>query len=208
MSDTQEQFIISIMSRDRVGIVHEISNAVSQLNGNLADVRQTLMCGYFTMILLASFPPEVTQRTIERKLAEVDARSETPIVAAVKKLDATDLRPSADFPENSYVLTARGPDRIGFVATVSNFCKEHNINILDLSTTASDQEYLMILIIDLSQAASITQVRQDLKQFTQETGLQMVLQHRDIFRAVNEINLPARAGGNISLIQFDSHIGG
>jgi len=201
MSNSQAQYIISIMSRDRVGIIYEVSNAISELDGNLADVRQSLLCGYFTMILLASFPPTVTHRMIERKLAEVDARSDTPIVSAVKNVDPSDLRIGADYPENSYVLTARGADRIGFVATVANFCKEHNINIVDLSTTVSDGEYLMILVIDLSQAQAITRVRQDLTQFAQENDLRIVLQHRDIFRAVNEINLPLRESKRMLLTQ-------
>jgi len=33
-----------------------------------ADVRQSVLCGYFTMILLASFPAGVTRRDIERKI--------------------------------------------------------------------------------------------------------------------------------------------
>ena len=190
MSDTQEQFVISIMSRDRVGIVYEISKALSELNGNIADIRQSVLCGYFTMILLVSFPSKVTQRAIERKLAEVDAHSETAIDTVVKKIKEASPVSPIPIPENAYVLTATGVDRIGFVATVSSFCVKHNINIFDLSTTVSGNDYVMILIVDLHQCASINDVRRDLHQFSEETGLRLVLQHHDIFRAVNEINLP------------------
>jgi glycine cleavage system transcriptional repressor len=190
MSETQAQYVISIMSRDRVGIVHEVSTAISQLNGNIADIRQSVMCGYFTMILLVTFPARVTQRAIERKLAEVDAHSETAIDAAVKKVEDQDQAICSPDPENAYVLTATGPDRVGFVATVTAFCVKHEINILDLSTTTANGDYVMILIIDLNHCVSIGEVRRDLLQFSQETGLKVVLQHYDIFRAVNEINLP------------------
>lgn len=192
MNETQEQFVISIMSRDRVGIVYEVSKAISELGGNIADIRQSVLCGYFTMILLASFPAKVTQRSIERKLAEVDAASETAIDAAVKKVEAAALTSYSPDPENAYVLTASGADKIGFVATVTSLCVRHNINILDLSTTVSDGAYVMILVIDLNHCASISEVRRDIQQFSQETGLKIVLQHYDIFRAVNEINLPIR----------------
>ena len=137
MTETSEEFVISIMSLDRIGIVHEVSKAISELSGNIADIRQSVLCGYFTMILLAAFPPTVTQRDIERKLAEVDARSETAIDAAVKKVEAT--RAAEDpRPENAYVLTATGADQIGFVAMVTSFCVARDINILDLSTTAAN----------------------------------------------------------------------
>lgn len=190
MSATQEEYVISIMSRDRVGIIAEVSAAIRDLNGNIADVRQSVMCGYFTMILLASFPEGVSQRDIERKLSEVDAGSETPIDATVKKVDDPALVNSAPIPENAYVLTATGPDRVGFVATVASFCVRNNINILDLSTTASAGNYIMSLVVDLNRCASIRDVRQDLARFSAESGLKVVLQHYDIFRAVNEINMP------------------
>ena len=191
MSKAQAQFVISITSRDRVGIVYEISKAISELNGNIADVRQSVLCGYFTMILLASFPAKVTERSIERKLAEVDAHSETAIQAMVKRMDSSELPGPVSAPENVYVLTASGKDKIGFVATVALFCVHHQINILDLSTTVADGAYIMILMVDLSQCESISAVRKDLQVFGQQAGLTVVLQHYDIFKAVNEINLPA-----------------
>jgi predicted amino acid-binding ACT domain protein len=190
MTETQHSYVISIMSRDRVGIVHEVSRALSEINGNIADIRQSVLCGYFTMILLASFPEKVTSRDVERKLAEIDARSDTAIDVMVKQVveDFVPFRPS--IPENAYVLTATGPDKVGFVATVSSFCVKHNINILDLSTTAHDGIYMMILVIDISQCTSIGDVRRNLQEFSQQTGLNMVLQHYDIFKAVNDIALP------------------
>jgi glycine cleavage system transcriptional repressor len=187
-----EPFVISIMSLDRVGIVFEVSKAISDLGGNIADVRQSVLCGYFTMILLASFPGGVTQREIERKLAEVDANSETAIDAVVKKVEEAKVPATAPTPENTYVLTATGSDRIGFVATVTSFCVKHHINVLDLSTTEADGVYIMILMIDLDRRTEISEIRRDLDLFSKETGLKLVLQHHDIFRAVNDINLSIR----------------
>jgi glycine cleavage system transcriptional repressor len=192
MTQPQEEFVISIMSRDRVGIVHEISTAISTMRGNIADIRQSVLCGYFTMILLASFPPGVSQRDIQRKLAEVDAHSETAIDAVVVKAEPGAAPCSSPIPDNAYVLTATGSDQIGFVATVTSFCVKHQINILDLSTTIADGAYVMILLIDLDRCPSVSLVRQDLQQFARESGLKVVLQHQHIFRAVNEINLPIR----------------
>ncbi len=190
MNSKQHQYVISIMSRDRVGIVHEVSQAISDLEGNIAEIRQSVLCGYFTMILLASFPASSTQRDIERRLTEVDAHSETAIDVAVKKVEVTSQSIGKTIPDNAYVLTATGPDKIGFVATVSSFCAGNNINILDLSTTSSNNEYVMILIVDLTRCPSSETVRHDLQAFASEKGLHIVLQHYNIFRAVNEINLP------------------
>ena len=192
MSQSQRHYVISIMSRDHVGIIHEVSKALQNLNGNIADVRQSVLCGYFTMILLASFPASVTRRDIERKLAEADAHSESVLEATVCEADEATMAHSSPRPENIYVLTASGTDRAGIVAIVSGFCVKHEINILDLSTAISNGDYVMILLVDLNQHISINAVRTDLQSFAHETGLKVVLQHHDIFKAVNEINLPLR----------------
>ena len=192
MTEPRELFVISIISRDRIGIIYEVSKAISELEGNITDVRQSVLCGYFTMILLASFPPDVTQRSIERKLAEADSHSESAIEAMVRKADENTLTPAMSTPENAYVLTATGQDRVGFVALMTSFCVRHNINILDLSTTTSDGAYVMILVIDLNHCASLSDVRHNLQQFSEENSIKAVLQHYDIFRALHEINLPIR----------------
>ena len=190
MSDTKPQFVLSIMSKDHVGIIYQVARAISSLDGNIADVRQSVLSGYFTMILVASFPAGVTRRAVERKLAEADANSETAIEVMVREADQNALAAFAPDPKNSYVLTATGADQVGIVARVSQFCVQHNINILDLSTTVSDGEYVMIMLIDMALAGPISLVRQALKAFSQDSGLKVVLQHYDIFRAVNEINPP------------------
>jgi len=192
MPTLQGQFIISITSRDRVGIIYEVARAVCSLGGNIADIRQSVLCGYFSMILLASFPPKTTRCSIERKLAEVDSNSESAIETVVRKAENNVPSDNSSVPENAYVLTATGHDRIGFVATVALFGVQHNINIIDLSTTVSNGAYVMILIVDLNHIASICEMRRDLQKFTSENDITVVLQHYDIFRAVNEINPPIR----------------
>ena len=190
MSTHSIEYIISITSRDRIGIVYEISGALAELAGNIADSRQSVMCGYYTMIMRASFPAVVSRQTIEAKLAEVDRKSPTPLNILVNSID--EPLPDLGSPENRYVLTASGADQIGFVARVAGFCVKHQINILDLSTTLSHGEFVMMLEVDLSRCSSIREVRTALAEFGRENQLRVVLQHHDIFKAVNEISLPIR----------------
>ncbi len=192
MNTSPTQFVISIMSRDRIGIIADLSSAISQMEGNIADSRQSVLCGYFTMILLAEFPPGVTRRDLERKLAEMDAHSETTINAVVEPAVEGALVSHTRIPDNAYVLTATGADKVGLVSTVASFCVRRRLNILDMSTTLSEGVYVMILIVEVQNGGSIEETRLDLRQFAKETGLNIALQHYDIFRAVNEINLPVR----------------
>ncbi len=186
MNSTRREYIISITSRDRVGIIHDVASEISYMNGDLADMRQQVLHGCFSMILYVSFPGDVSRDEINRRLTAIGDET-TPMEVSVKELD---LSPApAGERDNSYVLTASGADRIGFVATVTRFCKDNAINILDLTTTVADERYIMILFVDLSDCPSMDRLRSDLDEFAEATGLDMVLQHNDIFKATNEIKI-------------------
>lgn len=174
------QYMISILSRDNVGIVSDVAQAIGALNGDIADLRESVLRGYFTMILLVEFEEAISAETIQAALQSDDRHISIQPVSDLP--DQTDAMPDAQ-----YVLTASGPDRIGFVATVTNFCTQQRINILDISTTRADGDYVMILELDLTQAASLVDIRYQLQRFAQQNGIRTVLQHQDIFKATNEI---------------------
>ena len=184
------EYIISITSRDRIGIVFEISSALAELQGNIADSHQSVMGGYYTMIMRTSFPSNRSRKEIERKLAEVDAKSPTPLNILVQPVE--EAQPVLTKPENRYVITASGEDQIGFVARVASFCVTYQINILDLSTVLTEGEFVMMLEVDLSRCASVEEVRKALAEFGEMQKMKIMMQHYDIFKAVNEISLPLR----------------
>ncbi len=187
MYANRKEYIISIASRDRVGLIHDVASAISYMNGDLADMRQQVLRGYLTMIVYVSFPAEVTTGEINRRLIAAGTKT-AAIEVSIKELTLSQPE-SSDIMDNCYVLTAEGEDRIGFVATVTKFCKDNDINILDLSTTVAGDRYIMILFVDLSHCSAMEELRSRLDLFAEETDLNMVLQHYDIFRATNEIKI-------------------
>lgn len=44
--------IVSVIGKDKKGIIAKVSNALYQLNINIEDISQTIMQDYFTMIML------------------------------------------------------------------------------------------------------------------------------------------------------------
>ena len=177
---TEQNMVITVMDHDRPGIVAEITEGISGLGGNLADLSQTVLCGYFTMILVAVFPQGRTAKEIEEALA---AGSSAHIVV----VDGQGLLPETEDSEHVYVLSAIGENRVGLVAQVSRFCCDRGVNIRDLTSHAENNQYTMMLQIDLSNIGNVERFAAELAAFGKETGLHIALQHNDIFRATNEI---------------------
>ena len=181
----ESQMIISVMSKDRPGIIADVTGAIYELEGDLADLNQSVLCGYLTMILIATFNSSITPEDVLAKLSHT--KSEIKFDAVVKKIETPIEILKARIPEKTYILTAQGKNKSGLVYGISSFCYERDINIMDLVTTLAGDQYTMILQLDLSHIASIKDVRDDLAEYADKTGLRVVLQHNDIFRVTNEI---------------------
>ena len=175
-----QNMVISVMAKDRPGIVAEVTGGIGALGGNLADLRESVLCGYFTMILVAAFPAAVSVEEVEAALAKATASK------VAVELHKGSLETAGD-TEHAYVLSAVGRDRVGLVAQVSRFCLDRNVNILDLASHVEGDQYTMMLQIDLANIQSLEAFREELSAFGQASGLALVLQHNEIFRATNEI---------------------
>ena len=180
-----KQFIISVMSKDRPCIIADITGAIYELKGDLADLNQSVLFGYLTMILVANFDDNVTPENILARIAEI--KSPTQLDVIVRKIDAPMDMSHPGLPEKTYIVTAQGKNKSGLVHGISSFCYHHDINILDLATTRTDDRYTMILQLDLSEVDSIIAVRNDLKKYGEESGLHVVMQHHQLFQVTNEI---------------------
>lgn len=180
-----KQMIISVLSRDRTGIVADITGAIYELGGDLADLNQSTLGGYLTMILFASFDDHVTPDMLQDKITDIDSPTQLDVV--VRDVDDPVVQQSSDLPERTYVMTTQGVNRKGIVYGISSFCFDNDINIMDLATTIQGDTYTMVLQLDLTAVTSITEVRTKLQRYAADNKLQVVLQHHDLFKVTNEI---------------------
>ncbi len=86
------------------------------------------------------------------------------------------------------VLTVIGCDKVGIIAAVSGYLAKVNINVLDISQTTMDEIFTMVMLVDVSNASdSFDNIAQKVKDIGKEMGLQMQLQHVDIFNSMHKI---------------------
>lgn len=183
----QRQMIISVLSKDRPGIIADVTGAIFKLNGDLADLSQSILCGYLTMILIANFAEDINPEDVIAKLSHV--KSEPRFDVIVKEITSPIEMANQPLPQKTYVVTAQGKNKSGLVYGISSFCYERNINILDLSTTLTDGQYTMILQIDLTKIDNIKKLREELAEYAEDAGLRVMMQHSDIFKVTHEVTL-------------------
>ncbi len=180
-----KKFVISVMSKDRPGIIADITTVILNMDGDLADLNQSVLGGYFSMILIADFGEDVTVKTLEAGFSRIE--SETSLEAIVKEIDGDHTLNEMILPSETYVVTGQGKNRKGLVKVLGDFFYGHNINVLDLVTARSEKMYTMIFQVDLSHIKSMKDLRAELELLGSEENLDLVLQHNDIYMATNEV---------------------
>ena len=124
------QMIISVMSKDRTGIVADITGAIYELGGDLADLNQSTLGGYLTMILFATFDQDVSPAMLMKKIDAIDSPTTLDVVARV--IEVAPDPTLSELPRKTYIMTTQGLNRKGLVYGISSFCFRHDINNINI----------------------------------------------------------------------------
>ena len=86
------------------------------------------------------------------------------------------------------IITVVGMDQVGIIAKVCTYLAEKQVNILDISQTIIQGYFNMMMIVELS---SITDefgtICEELDKLGIEIGVNIKLQHEDIFNKMHRI---------------------
>jgi len=89
---------------------------------------------------------------------------------------------------NRAIITVLGRDQIGIIAWVAGRLAEYHVNILDISQTIVKDFFTMIMVVDLEPATlELIELARTLDQEGNDKGLQVKVQHEDIFTFMHRI---------------------
>lgn len=182
----KKKIVISVFAQDRPGIIAEISNIIFELKGDLADISQSVLSGFFSMLIIANFNDDITENIIKSKINEIQSDKELYCIVREMIEDSESLLDND--PADIYVITGQGQNRTGLVAAMSSFCRDYNINIIGYDTKLSGDTYAMMLHIAVPPALSVNLIHDNLDLMAEKLGLKLVMQHMDLFKTVNEIS--------------------
>jgi glycine cleavage system transcriptional repressor len=166
------ELAITVVGRDRPGIIADVSTALSGLGLNLTDSTMTLLRGHFAMTLICI-------GTVD----EADVSSALEPLTADGGLLATAHRvppePSGGNAGAPYTLLVHGADRLGIVAAVTGVLAEFGGNVTDLTTRLSGTLYLLSAEIDLPSGADFDELLSKLDEVADRLGVEVSLRSGD-----------------------------
>ncbi len=183
-------YIITVTAADRVGIVHAVTGAIRDLGGNILELSQTVMRGFFTIIVAVEFPSEPAQSILAETIRE-RGRAFDLTVAVIPARSAESPIPAAT--GDRFILTVLGADHVGNIHGISGCLAARGVNIVDLHARADGSRFSLVMEAFLPPELSPLTVREDLERFGKGLGLEAFVQHENIFLATTEPS-PVRVG--------------
>jgi glycine cleavage system transcriptional repressor len=185
MSSKSCRYVILVLVVDRVGVLRDIIAPIAGLKGNIDGIQQTVVGGYFTVTLTASFGASCRAEDVREAIAANFSADEASVV--VRPHEAHPRGRAAGADAVRYVVTIVGADTPGVLKAVTAFFAAKGINIEDWFVQFEASGVTQVGEVTVPRALDIRQVQDDLRRLLKPLRQTGCLQQINIFRATNEI---------------------
>ncbi len=139
MTKQAKWYMLTLVGKDRPGIVAHVTAALFEAGANLGETAMMRLGGNFTIMMMVQFPGR--RRELEQAIA-----TETDSLDLAAHIDPIEAHLHAH-REPDVRITVYGADRAGIVAKVTGVLAEAGLDILDLESdvagTAEAPIYVM-----------------------------------------------------------------
>ena len=183
-----KKMIISVLGNDRPGIIAAVTRILFDLDCNIENVSQTILQNEFSGIFIVGVPAHLSAAELHRQLESGLAPMGLHVFEKpISKVD--DTIPSVD--SEPFVVTTKGPDRKGLVASITEIMAAYRVNVTNLQAVFKGgndpNANIMIYEVDIPKEADHNALRRDLREKALELSLDISIQHKMIFEAINRV---------------------
>lgn len=148
-------FALTIVGRDRPGIVAQVTEILFNLGCNIADSSCSILGGQFAMILIISHPEYTGRDSFGDAFQPLEEADLTVALRVLKP--GGEIHPA--FDGEICMISVYGADRPGIVYRVAKVLGDQRINITDLNTklVGSEQSPVYVMIIEAVLPAGVSE---------------------------------------------------
>lgn len=151
-------FALTIIGRDRPGIVSQVTEILYQLGCNIADSSCSILGGQFAMILIISHPEFGTRESFGAAFTPLE---ESGLSVLLRSLQPGGERHPGMLGEIC-MISVYGSDKPGIVYRVAKELGDRQVNITDLNTKLVGSEkrpvYVMMIEAVLPQGMALEEI--------------------------------------------------
>ena len=182
-----KKMVISVLGKDRPGIIAAVTRILFEQECNIENVSQTILQNEFSGIFIVAVPGGLSETTLHQRLNEkLEPMGLHVYEKPLSVADGTDCVACEPF-----VVTTKGPDQKGLVAAITAIMADHQVNVTNLQAVFKGGDdpnaNIMIYEVDIPDHIDQQALRQALREKARALSLEISIQHKRIFEAINRV---------------------
>lgn len=170
-----KEFVLTMTAANRAGILSAVTRAMVELGGDLRELSQTVVRGYFTMIFSAEFPDDLTEDIVRAHIEDtcrpfgIDVGLKCPAADGVTS-------PALDVPA-IHTLRMGGENHPGVLRELSTVISMHQADIVGMRAIRVNHSdgFEMVMKVALSDDTDIKLLTKALAEAGQEWNISVEL---------------------------------
>jgi len=173
-ADHLAHFAVTIISKDRPGIVADTTEVLFRLGCNIEDSSCTMLGSDFAMILIVTHDKPFTKARLADEFRLLQEK--TGLMVHLRTLHEEEIRPATPAGELC-LISVYGSDQPGIVYRVTRALADRKVNITDLNTrligTKEEPVYVLMLEAILPAGMSVDETSALLENLRQELKVEI-----------------------------------
>lgn len=180
--------IITVLGKDRPGIISKIANILYGLDCNLENVNQMILQEEFAGFFIVTPPSKMDVKDLAYQLTK--PTEDIGLTVHVNPLE-DERRKIEKKAGEIFLITTIGPDQKGLVARFSTILADHDVNIENLKAVFkggdNPNENIMSYQVFIKSETDTGRLFKVLRRKADELNLDIHIQHKNIFDTINKI---------------------
>nr|WP_320014702.1 ACT domain-containing protein [uncultured Desulfobacter sp.] len=181
------KMIISVLAKDRPGIIASVTSDLYDLGCNLENVNQMILQNQFAGFFITQVPKRLSCETIRQELTLRE--KDQGLTIHVRCLEEDPQSPVTE--KEIFLITTSGPDQKGLVAQLSSIISSFGANIVNLKAVfmggSNPNENVMSYQVLITKEIDAPAMFAALRKKAKELNLDIHIQHKNIFDVTNKI---------------------
>ncbi|OGP77822.1 MAG: hypothetical protein A2V86_05775 [Deltaproteobacteria bacterium RBG_16_49_23] len=172
-------FILSVIGKDRPGMVADVSGVIYECGGNIEDSSMGLLRNHFALLLLFSTDREEVNQRLVSDLKRLER--EKNLTVFFSPVTFEEAHPGATRESDHFKINTSGVDHSGIVFKVCRLLADRETNIIDMKThrltSAESGTPIFEMDIDVEVPRSVSEERliNDLHRLADQLMIDVVL---------------------------------
>lgn len=178
-----QRFVLTFHGRNRPGILAALTTALAELGADMTEASETVVGGYFSILISAEFPEHRTADVIEQHLTDVGRSYEMTV--GLRSVDHEEPT-CRELDSVRYFLTIGGRDTPGILRSIAATLANESVDILDfygIRQPGDANKFTMLMELSIPSSVDVLELETMLEDFGALSGLVIDLEHEDFFSA-------------------------